>query len=182
MRMLIPTTTRWAWPTRNLSSNYASDMDTDLVSDVFEDFDRLVDSFLRPAYANSVNFQPSGNVNETESHYMVSFDMPGVKKEDIKIEMRGNQLVIAGERKTELKNGSGRSYGKFERAFTLPETVNGEKIEAHYEDGVLNVALPKAESAKPRTIEIQSGNTGFFNKLLGAKKENAKEIKDVKVS
>lgn len=178
MRMLIPTTTRWAWPTRRL----ASDMESDLVGDVFEDFDRLVDSFIRPTHINTVNFQPAGNVSETDSHYMVNFDMPGVKKENIKIEMRGSQLVIAGERRSELKNGTGSAFGKFERAFTLPETVNGEKIEAHYEDGVLSIALPKAESAKPRLIEIQSGNGGFFNKLLGSKKETTKELKDAKVS
>jgi HSP20 family protein len=176
--MLIPTTTRWSWPARSL----AADAESDFASDVFEDFDRLVESFVRPTYVNTVNFQPSADVHETEGHYMINFDIPGVKKEDIKIEMRGNQLEISGERKDELKNGKGRSYGKFERSFTLPETVNAEKIEAHYEDGVLSLALPKAETAKPKTIEIQTGNGGFFSKLLSSKKENTKELKDVKVS
>jgi HSP20 family protein len=74
-----------------------------------------------------------------------------------------------------------RVYGKFERIFALPASINADKIEAHYENGVLNVVLPKAESAKGRTIEIQSGQNSFFGKLLGSKKET-KELKDVKVS
>ena len=177
MRMLIPSTNRWAWPTRNL----AADVESGLVGDVFEDFDRIVDSFLRPTQFSNINFQPAGDISETESHYMVSFDMPGVKKEDIKIETRGSQLIVKGERRNEQKNG-GRSYGKFERSFNLSEAINAEKIEAHYEDGVLSIALPKAEATKPKTIEIQTGNGGFFNKLLGSKKESSKELKDVKVS
>ncbi len=178
MRMIIPTSTRWALPTRQ----WTADVESGLAGDVFEDFDRIVDSFLRPTYFTADNFQPNCDVNEAENHYMISFDMPGVKKDDVKIEMRGNQLVISGERRNEAKNCSRGSYGKFERAFTLPETVNTEKIEAHYEDGVLNIALPKAEAAKPKAIEIQTGNGGFFNKLLGSKKDGAKDLRDVRVS
>jgi len=176
MRVIIPTLSRRSWPTRN----WAADVESGFTQDVFEDFDRIVDSFLRPTSAQSVQFQPSADISETENHYMVSFDIPGVKKEDVKIEMRGNQLFVTGERRQEAR--SGRTYGKFERSFALPESVNTDKIEAHYEDGVLSIALPKAEEAKPKTIEIQSGNPGFFNKLLGAKKEAPKELKDVKLS
>lgn len=177
MRMLSPLSTNWSWPRRNLSPV--------MMADVFEDFDRIVDSFLKPTYASTVNFQPSCDVNETNDHYLVSFDMPGVKKEDIKIEVQGNQLVIAGERQREVKGEDGdanlrheRVYGKFERTFTLPTTINADKIEAQYENGVLNIALPKAEAAKGRTIQIQSDQGGFFSKLLGSKKESTKELKD----
>jgi HSP20 family protein len=179
--MLSPLSTEWSWPRRTLSP--------DRMGDVFEDFDRIVDTFLRPTYANTVNFQPSCDVNETKDHYLVSFDMPGVKKEDIKIEVQGTQLVISGERQREVKEEDGeatlrheRMYGRFERTFTLPATIAADKIEAHYENGVLNVALPKAEAAKGRTIQIQTGQGGFLNKLLGTKKESNKEYKDVKVS
>jgi len=181
MRMLSPISTEFVWPRPALSSAG--------MSDVFEDFDRIVDSFLRPTYATTVNFQPRCDVNETKDHYLVSFDMPGVKKEDIKIEVQGNELVISGERQREAKEQDGeavlrheRMYGKFERTFTLPTTIAAEKIEAHYENGVLNVALPKAEAAKSRTIQIQTGQGGILNKLLGSKKETDKELKDVKVS
>ncbi len=73
-----------------------------------------------------------------------------------------------------------RIYGKFERTFTLPETITADKIEAHYENGVLNVALPKAEAAKSRTVQIQTEEGGFLSKLLGTKTN--KEFKDIKVS
>lgn len=182
MRILSPISTELAWPRRTWSTPVVA-------ADVFEDFDRIVDSFLRPTYANTVNFQPSCDVSETKEHYLVSFDMPGMKKEDIKIEVQGNELVISGERHREVRDKQGeatlrheRMYGKFERSFTLPATIAADKIEAHYEDGVLNIALPKAEAAKGRTIQIQSGQEGFFSKLLGSKKEASKELKDVKVS
>lgn len=181
MRMLSPFTPGWAWSRRSLSPDV-------VMGDVFDDFDRIVNSFLRPTYAATVNFQPSCDIKETKDHYLVSFDMPGVKKEDIKIEVHNNQLVISGERQYEMREEDGeaalrheRAFGKFERTFALPATVNSEKIEAHYENGVLNVAVPKIEPAKGRTIQIQSGQSSFFGKLLGSKKEGAKELKDVKV-
>lgn len=181
MRMFSPISAELVWPRRAWSPAGAGE--------VFEDFDRIVESFLRPAYASSVNFQPSCDVSESKDHYLVSFDMHGVKKEDIKIEVQGSQLVISGERQREVKNNEGeatlrheRRYGKFERAFTLPATIAADKIEAQYENGVLNVALPKAEAAKGRTIQIQTGQGGLLSKLLGTKKESTKELKDINVS
>ena len=162
-------TTMAPWSRRNLSP---------AMGDVFEDFDRIVDSFLRPTYASTVNFQPSCDIKETKDHYLVSFDMPGVKKDDIKIEVQNNQLIISGERRYEAKDESDestirheRSYGRFERTFELPTTINPDKIEAHYEDGVLDVALPKGQNAKARTIEVQSGQGGFLSRFVGSKKE-----------
>jgi HSP20 family protein len=181
MRTLSPISAEIVWPRRTLS---AAGM-----TDVFENFDRIVDTFLRPTYPSTVNFQPSCDVKEIKEHYLLSFDMPGVKKEDIKIEVQGNELVISGERQREMREQDGeatlrveRSYGKFERSFTLPATIAADKIEAHYENGVLNVALPKAEAAKGCTVQIQTGQGGLLSKLLGSKKEDSKEIKGVKVS
>lgn len=180
MRVLSPLSTEWAWPRRSLSS--------EIMGDVFDEFDHLVNALVRPTYAATVNFQPSCDINETKDHYLVSFDMPGVKKEDIKIEVQNNQLVISGERQREVKEEDGettlrheRVYGKFERTFTLPNSINTDKIEAHYENGVLNVALPKAEKAKGRTVQIQTGQNSLFSKFLGSKKDGSKELKDVKV-
>lgn len=182
MRMLSPLSTNWTSQRRTFSPSVS-------VGDVFEDFDRIVDSMMRPTYANTVGFVPACDISETKEHYMVSFDMPGVKKEDIKLEVQGNTLLIAGERQRELKESnedatlrSERVYGKFERTFELPDSIDANKIEAHYDNGVLNVALPKAEAAKARTVQIQTGETGFFSKLLGSKKDGPKELKDVKVS
>lgn len=179
MRMLNPMSANWS----------RRPVSPDLVGEVFEDFDRIVDSFLRPSYVNTVNFQPTCDINETEDHYLVSFDMPGVKTDDIKIEVNGNQLMISGERhrvgKDETADANQRHeklYARYERTFELPTTIDFDKIEAQHENGVLNVALPKAQPSKGRTIQIQTGQGGFLNKLLGAKKEAAKEVKDIKTS
>ena len=98
-------------------------------------------------------------------------------------------MVVSGERHREVQDEKGDSslrtekvYGCFERSFTLPPTVSFDKIEAHFENGVLNVALPKAEAAKGRNIEIQSGQGGFFSHLLNGKREEQKNSKDVKIT
>ena len=91
MKMLNPLFTNWSSPRRTLSPSL-------MVGDVFEDFDRIVDSLIRPTYKNTVGFIPTCDIVESEKHYMVSFDMPGVKKEDIKNEVQGNTLLISGER------------------------------------------------------------------------------------
>jgi HSP20 family protein len=132
-----------------------------VVPALFGDFDRLMESF-----ADFEGFQPSRDVHETEDHFIVSFDMPGVKRENIKVEVKAQRLTISSERQR-----GGRPVEKFERTFTLPPTVDDSKIEVSYEDGVLSLLLPKMQAAKPRTIEIQSGR-GFFQKLLGDSKQN----------
>lgn len=182
MRMLNPLSTQW-------TSRRGTSSPSLMVGEVFEDFDRIVDSLMRPTYANTVGFLPTCDINETKEHYLVSFDMPGVKAEDIQIEVQGNALLISGERHREFKDSNTesairheRAYGKFERTFELPNSINADKIEVQYDNGVLNVALPKAEAAKGRTVQIKTGEAGFFSKLLGSKKEGAKELKDVKVS
>lgn len=182
MRTLNPLSTQWTTPRRTLSPAF-------MVGDMFEDFDRIVGSLTRPTQMNTVGFLPTCDISETKEHYLVSFDMPGVKKEDIKIEVKGNTLLVSGERErvnSELDDEAmirhERVYGKFERTFELPNSINAEKIEAQYDNGVLNVALPKAEAAKGRSVQIQTGESGFFSKLLGAKKEGNKELKDVKIS
>ena len=152
------------------------------LDNVFNDFDRVMDSFMAPRYiatptTDTTSYVPNCDVTEEKDHFMLSFDMPGVKKEDIKIEVQENHLTVTGERRRD------DNYRKFERSFTLPNSVDYEKIEARYENGVLDIALPKAETAKARTIQIQSGQSGLFSKLLGTgKKDSARELKDVKVS
>lgn len=94
----------------------------------------------------------------------MSFDLPGVKKDDIKIELVDNQLVVTGERKTERdENKEGRVrreryYGSFQRVFTLPLAGDASKIEAGFQDGVLRVVIPKTAASKHQTIKISEGN------------------------
>lgn len=183
MRILRPVSADISWPRRNSSMNVSGTP----MGDVFENFDQIVDAFLRPSVANTVNFQPSCDVSETKDHYLVSFDMPGVRRENINIQVEGNELLISGERSRMVRDEevestirTERRYGKFERSFKLPPTVASDKIEADYEDGVLHIALPKAEAAKARTIEVQTGREGLLGRLLGSKKDGD-QLRDVKV-
>jgi HSP20 family protein len=121
---------------------------------VWRDLDRF---FGEPAWT----FNPACDVEETENAYLLSFDLPGVSKENVKIEVVDNQLLVAGERKSEKKENSARHiverhHGAFQRAFALPASVDTAKIEASFRDGVLNVTIPKPEAAKPRQIAISA--------------------------
>lgn len=104
---------------------------------------------------------PAVDVAEHENQYIVKVELPGVTKDDVKITMQQNVLTIRGEKKqeTETKDSNfhrvERSYGSFQRSFSLPTHVKNEKIEASYKDGILTVTLPKAEEAKPKQIEVK---------------------------
>lgn len=171
MRMLVPN-----WHRNTISSDLNSVFD-DFFNDFFNDF---FDSNV------SRRFSPTCDIQEAKGHYLVSIDMPGMKKDDLKIEVNDGILSISGERHSSFSSNEGdsyirreKSYGKFQRTFSLPQSVNETEIEANFQDGVLNIAIPKQEKAKGRTIEIQSGksNEGFFKRLLGNREEPVKEVK-----
>lgn len=106
------------------------------------------------------NWHPACDVEEAEGHYLLTLEMPGIPKDKINLEVLDNQLTISGERNQKSKSESEgrwyseRQYGKFQRSFNFPAGVNAEKIEAQYEDGILKVIVPKAETSKPRQIKI----------------------------
>lgn len=107
---------------------------------------------------------PAVNIRETDNEFSVEVAAPGMKKDDFKIELDNNMLTISSEREHEEERKEGEycrrefSYSSFRRSFSLPEdAVNTEKINARYENGVLQIHLPKKEEAKPkpvRTIRI----------------------------
>jgi HSP20 family protein len=103
---------------------------------------------------------PAVDVLESKDSYLIRAELPGMKREDIKVEVKDGTLVLSGERKFE-KPADGVEYrhvervtAKFWRSFSLPETVKQDGIEATYKDGILEIRVPKAEEAKPRQIEI----------------------------
>jgi HSP20 family protein len=104
---------------------------------------------------------PSTDIIEEENRYLVSLDLPGMLRENIKISVQNGTLSVRGERKNETKDsGKGysrieRSYGTFMRTFTLPNTIDGKNIDASYKDGVLRLTLPKVEEARPKEIEVK---------------------------
>ena len=114
--------------------------------------------------ANARPWAPSVDILETDNELVLKADIPGVDLKDIDIRIENGTLSIKGERKFEKEeNNKGfhrleRSYGSFVRYFTLPETVDTEKVKAEYNNGVLNLTLPKKEVAKPKAIKVQVSN------------------------
>jgi HSP20 family protein len=104
---------------------------------------------------------PVVDIVERDDAFEVRAELPGMKKEDVKITLRDDILTIRGEKKQESEKKDQnyhrieRSYGNFQRSFTLPTSVKGDKIDAMYNDGVLTVVIPKSEEAKPRDIEVK---------------------------
>jgi HSP20 family protein len=122
-------------------------------------FSQSVPSKTEDGYESSV-WTPMVDIQEDEDFYTVMLDLPGVDKKDVKINFTDNVLSVSGERKVEkvegvVKQFVEREYGKFYRRFSFPGHVDSGNIKAKYDNGVLTLTLPKAEEAKPRSIEIQ---------------------------
>jgi HSP20 family protein len=105
-------------------------------------------------------WSPSADISEDEKEYVVRMDIPGMEKNDIKVNYQDGRITITGERKTEGKEEKKdyirreRYYGSFYRSFTLPEPIKDEEIKATFKDGVLKLAVPKAEVVKPKSIKV----------------------------
>jgi HSP20 family protein len=123
------------------------------------EFSRLFNSLWDQPVA-SRRWVPEMDLIETDDHYLLTADLPGMKQEDVSIEVGDGALTIAGERKIEYERKEKgffrleRSFGKFSRSLTLPDGVDPDKIEATLHDGVLEVTVPKPEQRKPRRIEV----------------------------
>jgi HSP20 family protein len=107
------------------------------------------------------DFAPAVDIIENETSFSLKAEIPGIKKEDIKLEIKDNTLIISGERKFDKEEKRDnyhrieRSYGSFTRSFLLPNNVDSEKVDAKLEEGVLNVTLHKKSENKPLGIKIQ---------------------------
>lgn len=139
-------------------------------TDPFRSIRSLEDSF------NQLFAQPSGSrpwvpavdIHEDENQLTVKADLPDMKFEDIDVRLENGTLTLRGERKFEKttpENGNKggwhrveRSYGSFERVFTLPDSVDPEGVQADYRNGALTITLPKKEIAKPRQVKVQVNN------------------------
>jgi HSP20 family protein len=109
---------------------------------------------------------PETDVVETEREIRVIVEMPGLKRENIEVDVENNVLTIRGEKKEERTEGeqgkwhlAERRYGTFARSFVLPRDVDADNIQARFEDGVLSVSIPKSERARRRRIDV-GGNQG----------------------
>jgi len=140
---------KWQNPTRNLFN--------------FNDVDNVFDDFFNRGLfnANETQISPRLNVEENENAWVISAELPGVDKNDVKVNYQDNVLTISGEKKFEKEDKNKnyhrveRSYGKFSRSLNINSAVVADKIDASYKDGVLNILLPKAEEAKPKLIDVK---------------------------
>jgi HSP20 family protein len=104
---------------------------------------------------------PSVDILERENDYHIKIEIPGVEKQDVKITVHDDVLVIKGEKKMESeKKGENyrrieQCYGTFQRSFSLPSSIASDKIDATYNNGILNISLPKIEETKPNEIDVK---------------------------
>jgi HSP20 family protein len=109
-------------------------------------------------------FVPAVDIYEDEHNLLLKLEVPGVNEDDLKVSLENNTLTVSGERKFEKEEREEnfhrieRRYGSFARTFRLPNTVDGEKVEATYEKGILKITLAKRAEAKPRQIKVGNGH------------------------
>jgi HSP20 family protein len=106
---------------------------------------------------------PPVNVEETADELLLTIELPGMRRDEVELELENNVLTIRGTKTLQRQEGDDRRYhlwerryGSFQRSFTLPRTVTAEEISASFEDGVLHIHMPKAPEAKGRKIEIKA--------------------------
>lgn len=132
------------------------------VNDMDRLFNQLWDTSVRPAVSDGLTMlRPRADIEETGSEYRVRMDLPGVKREDLKVEVENDRLLIEAERKTvanddvQVLHRERASHARFSRSFTLGEAVKADQVSARFVDGVLELTLPKAEKALPRRITVE---------------------------
>jgi HSP20 family protein len=132
-------------------------------SQIQESFDRLFNEFMNLKKTNGLQefgFSPSCEIAEEGNNYVLTFDLPGVKKDQVKVEADNDQLTVYAERKEEKKSESKKKYlsevyyGSYARTFTLPGPVDEKKVDAKFDNGVLTVMVPKIESTKTKQIPV----------------------------
>ena len=123
------------------------------LSSLRDELDQLFETSL-------TGWLPALDAHEDKENFTVQVELPGFKREDLRVSLQDGVLTISGERKEEKVSKETevhrqeRYYGKFARALTLPTAVAADKVKAAYKDGVLTVTLPKAEEAKPKQIDV----------------------------
>lgn len=134
------------------------------LSDLRQEIDQLFDLPLAGLSGTSPwmsGWTPALDVYEDKDQFVITAELPGMKKEDIEVSLHNGSLTVSGERKSEYENReeSGvyraeRYFGRFQRTVDLPALVAGDGVKADYRDGILTITLPKAEEAKPRQINV----------------------------
>jgi len=128
------------------------------------EFDRLFREAFSPALAegevSTRTWAPPVDIYENGENLVLKAELPGINPDDVEIRVEDNTLYLKGERKFEKEvkeqnyHRVERSYGTFTRTFSLPNSIDSDKVAANYKDGVLTLTMPKKEEAKPKTIKI----------------------------
>ena len=139
------------------------------INSLQQEMNRLFSTFFdTPTSGNGQSVRrwiPAMDLVETDDHYVLTADLPGLSQDDINLEFEGDVLTLSGERRsehTDRKEGFfrlERATGSFSRSLTLPEGVDPDAVEATFDKGVLTVRIPKPEQRKPKKVSIQVGDT-----------------------
>ncbi|MFQ5770989.1 MAG: Hsp20/alpha crystallin family protein [bacterium] len=132
---------------------------------ITEEMNRLVDNVFkgdtREASLFKGSWSPVVDISEDNDNFYLHVELPGLKREDVKVRYEEGLLTVTGEKKAEKEEKDvnyhrvERSYGKFERSFRVPSRIINDKIDADFSNGVLTITLPKAEEIKPKEIEVK---------------------------
>ena len=147
------------------------------------EMNRLFNTFFEPAPQGngpslSRRWIPAMDLVETDKDFVLRADLPGLSENDVNIELEDNVLTVSGERKSEHEERKEgyyrveRASGRFSRSLTLPEGVDPEKVRANFENGVLEVRIPKPEQRQPRKVTISAGG-GEAKTIEGSETETS---------
>ena len=135
------------------------------VDSLQSEVNRVFDAFFGNG-APRRRWVPAMDLVETDDNLVLRADLPGLSRDDVEIEIKDGVLTVSGERKAEHEEKSEgfyrveRTFGRFSRSLSLPEGINADRVAADFEDGVLEVRIPKPEARKPHRVEIGAGVNG----------------------
>jgi HSP20 family protein len=142
------------------------------INSIQQEMNRLFNTFFDAPAAGTTGdsrtrrWIPAMDLVERDDHYVLSVDLPGLSEADVNVELQDNVLTISGERKQEQERKADgyyrleRAFGSFSRSLTLPEGVDADAVTAKFDDGVLEVSVPKPVERKPRRVAISVGTDG----------------------
>lgn len=133
------------------------------MEDLQNEMDRWIeDRFSRiSTIPEGFDFAPAAELQENKNEYMLRLDLPGVGKDEVKIEVDGNRITVSGERKEEKEEKDAKRYfaesyyGSFLRSFTLPEDIDEKQVKAQFKDGVLKISIPRSGERAVKSVPIQ---------------------------
>lgn len=136
----------------------------DMFAPIQREFDRLVDQF-GDSWANLTQFEilPRMDLRTTKDGLEITVELPGIKAEDVRIDVEDDMLTVSGEKKSEVDQDEGgyraceRAYGASRRSVTLPSSIDADKLKASMKDGVLTLSAPRSGESRTKSIAIQAG-------------------------